>query len=247
MPPRKPVRSNIPPKEETKTIPLNAGTPRKKDPRTNTGNQKSIWRQIADFFGNESMHFILGIIVTLLLVYVTVGMISYFSTGAEDQSKMELSWSELHGVREDIQNITSVSGALLSHNLIHQGFGIASFAIIFFLFIAALRLMQVKFLSVWKTFFNAFFILVWVSISLGFVDIYFKPNIFFSLGGRHGVFVSQWLISYIGELGLLLSLFGILLIYSIIASSKTIPFIRSLFTKKEKENILSKNEDEVEE
>jgi S-DNA-T family DNA segregation ATPase FtsK/SpoIIIE len=148
MPPRKPVRSNIPPKEETKTIPLNAGTPKKKDPRTNTGNQKSIWRQIADFFGNESMHFILGIIVTLLLVYVTVGMISYFSTGAEDQSKMELSWSELHGVREDIQNITSVSGALLSHNLIHQGFGIASFAIIFFLFIAALRLMQVKFLSV---------------------------------------------------------------------------------------------------
>ena len=110
----------------------------------------------------------------LFVAFVTIGMISYFFTGAEDQSKMELTFSQLHHMRKDIHNLTSVAGALISHNLILEGFGISAFAIPFFFMVIAFRMMKVKILSLLKTFFHGFFWLVWLSVTLGFFDLYLK-------------------------------------------------------------------------
>jgi S-DNA-T family DNA segregation ATPase FtsK/SpoIIIE len=171
-------------------------------------------------------------------------MVSYFFTGAEDQSLMELSWSQLHQSRSEIHNTTKVAGAVISHSLIHEGFGISSFAILIFAFVIAFRLIKVKILPILKTFFHASFWLVWLSVTLGFVDFFFKPDLFFRLGGRHGVFASEWLVSYIGETGLLLSLSGILLVYLIIVYQGTIPAIKSLFAAKEASSTIHTFNDE---
>jgi DNA segregation ATPase FtsK/SpoIIIE, S-DNA-T family len=231
MPPRKPVRPQTTHRDEVKTIGLETNTRRPpKNPVAKTDNH--YWKKIVSFFKSEITHFVVGMLLFVVLLLVGVGMISYFFTGAEDQSLMELSWSQLHQSRNEIQNTTKVAGALISHSLIHEGFGISSFAILLFAFVIAFRLIKVKIFSILKTFFHASFWLVWLSLSLGFIDFYFKPDIFFRLGGRHGVFAGEWLVSYIGETGLLLSLSGILLVYLIIVYQGTIPAIKSLFSKK---------------
>ena len=244
MPPRKPVRTTIQPKEETKTIPLNVSP--KKNKKEKYGNKADVpgtWSQIGRFLSNDRLRFIIGLSLLFVLIYFTIGMISYFFTGAEDQSKMELTFSELHGVRKDIQNITSFGGALFAHQIIHKSFGIGAFAILLFAGILSFRLMNKRFCSLWKAFFHSAFWLIWLSVTLGFIDVYFKPQVFFLLGGEHGVYVSEWLISYIGEIGLLMAIIVSMLIYSIITTAKTITFLRNLFSGKKN---VTENEYETE-
>jgi DNA segregation ATPase FtsK/SpoIIIE, S-DNA-T family len=232
MPPRKPIRTHIQTKEETKSIPLNVTGKRKK--KADKRSTQETWTQFSNFFKSDQLHFIIGLSIFIILIYFAIGMGSYFFTGADDQSKMELSMRELHTVRKDIQNTTSVAGAYVAHFLIHKGFGIGAFAMLFFAVVLSFRLMKKRICSLWKAFFHSAFWLIWLSISLGFVDYYFKPQLFFPLGGEHGVFVSEWLISYIGELGILLAIGGSLLIYSVITTAKTISFLRNLFSGNKK-------------
>ncbi len=243
MPPRKPVRPQPTNRDEVKTIGLESTTRRPvKHPVSK--NNKQYWEKTGRFFKSEITHFVVGMMIFVILLLVSVGMISYFSTGAEDQSLMELSWSQLHESRNEIQNTTKVAGAVISHSLIHEGFGISSFAMLFFAFVIAFRLIKVKIISLSRSFFHASFWLVWLSLSLGFIDVYYKPDLFFRLGGQHGVFACEWLVSYIGEIGLLLSLSGIFLAYLIIAYQGTIPAIKSLFSKKTASSKVQQQTDE---
>ena len=247
MPPRKPVRNQPNSRDEVKTIGLDTNVKKPTPKPVNKKNDKPFWDNIAHFFKSEITHFVVGMLLFVILLLVGVGMVSYFFTGAEDQSLMELSWSELHQSRNEIHNTTKVAGAVISHSLIHEGFGISSFSILLFAFVIAFRLIKVKIFSILKTFFHASFWLIWLSLTLGFVDFFFKPDLFFRLGGRHGVFAGEWLVSYIGETGLLLSLAGVLLVYLIIVYQGTIPAIKSLFAKKESETKITQKFDDEDE
>ena len=251
MAPRKPVRTISEPKKETKTIPLEVEPTTRKAPVRKTApvkNDTSSRIQLIAFFKSETLHVILGIIIIIVAFYLATAMVSYFFTGAEDQSKMEMSFTELREARTEIHNITSFVGALSAHNLIHQGFGIGALTIPFFLFILAMRFLKQRIFSLWKSFLHSFFWMIWLSLALGIIDTTFEPGVFFMLGGAHGVAVSTLITSYIGELGIVLSLGGSLLIYSIISSSKTLPFLKKLFRKKEMSApvLLDEDGDEVE-
>lgn len=250
MAPRKPVRTINEPKKESKTIPLEVetakNTTRRKAPAKKNG--PGMWTQLIQFIRNDTFHFVIGLLLMLVTIYFTAGMTSYFFTGAEDQSKMELTFSELHAERGGISNITSFVGALSSHQLIHRGFGVGAFALLFFSFILALRLMKQRTFSLWKTAIHCFFWMLWLSLVLGMVDTYLKPGIFFLLGGAHGVAVGNTIVSYIGELGILLLLAGTMIVYSIISSPRTLPYLRSLFSKKALNNpVILDEEGEIDE
>lgn len=175
---------------------------------------------------------VLGLILLVLISFTTISFFSYFLTGAEDQSKMELSFSELHEKRNEIKNITSMAGALIAHHSIHKGFGIASFAFLFFFLVLSFKLLKIRLLSLTKSFFHSFFWVVWLSITLGFFDHLLKPNLFFWLGGQHGVVASQWLISYIGETGMVLGMVGSFSIYLLISAPSTKVWFQQLTTKR---------------
>lgn len=236
MAPRKPVRPISEPKKETKTIPLAVDSaPKKKTTRKSEPRRQGpgFGQQVVSFFRNENLHVIAGILTLMVSFYISIAMVSYFFTGAEDQSKMEMSFSELHSARGEIRNVSSFVGALVSHKLIHQGFGIGAFAIPFYLVVVGMRFFRQRIFSLWKSFLHSFFWMIWLSLLLGMADTYFTPEIFFLLGGAHGVAVGNLIISYIGEMGILMSLAGVMLIYSIIANSRTIPFLKKLFGKKQ--------------
>jgi len=96
-------------------------------------------------------------------------------------------------------------------------------------------MLKVKTPSVWKSFFHASFWLIWLSITLGFaVNPFVKDRIFFAPGGQHGEAASDWMISYVGYPGTLMILIATFLVYCIVSSNATIPFLKRLFFKKSK-------------
>ncbi len=233
-------------KTTSRTIPLRASkkqAPRAKTKKKSSGSQ--WYGELLKIIKNERLHLILGVVLLAIFIYLLVGMLSYFFTGAEDQSVMHgRTTKEIFGQRSAIQNITNVMGALFAQSAIDKGFGIGAFAIPFFFILLAFRLMKRKFMSLWKAFFHAGFWLLFLSLSLGFVDNYFEPNIFFKLGGNHGKNISSWLISYVGELGLMLGLGGILIIYAVISSIRVAKSLSAIFSSKKERSYATIEEDD---
>jgi len=230
------------PKKPIKTIPkpeprLETKSERKDKKQTTKSNNVGLGKKLINFIADERTRFIVGIAVLISVVFLLISFISYFFFAYIDQSKMDLSWSELQLMRSDIQNWGSVLGAVLSDSLIRHGFGIASFAMLYFGTVLGLRLMKVRIASLWKAFFHASFWLVWLSVMLGYVLIPFYNNYTFSFspGGEQGDEASKWLISYVGMPGTLMILIGTFLIYAIVSSKSTIPFLKRIFFRKSKD------------
>ena len=227
MAPKKPIK-NITKPASTSEI--------KYQKKEKISNGPGAGRKIINFFSDERTRFILGTAVLIGVVFLLISFISYFFFAYVDQSKMDLSWHELQQMRSEIQNWGSVTGAILADSIIRHGYGLASFAIVYFGTVLGLRLMKVRIASLWKSFFHASFWLIWLSITLGFTLIPFYNNytFSFSLGGEQGDATSKWLISYVGMPGTLMLLAGTFFIYCIVSWKGTIPFIKRLFTRKPK-------------
>ncbi|MEI8087778.1 MAG: DNA translocase FtsK 4TM domain-containing protein, partial [Paludibacter sp.] len=233
MAPKKPIKTISTPKPEYKAEPK---TQQKTEKKVSDPNEPSSWKKFKLFITDERTRIVLAIIVALGVLFLFVSFVSYFFTGAADQSKMDLSWREMQQMRTDIHNWASVSGAILAETFINKWFGISSFAILYFGIVLSLRLIKVKFTTLWEAFFHSSFWLVWVSVLLGFIvsPFYEYYTFNFSFGGKHGDEVSKWLVSYVGFPGTIMLLIGTLLVYSIVSSKATIPFLKGLFTKKVK-------------
>ncbi len=230
MAPRKPIKKNnlnIKKDYQEKEKP--------KRPANGSSGIREFFQKLKNFFSDERTAFVLGLFLFLIVIYLGLSFLSYFFTGAADQSKLDVPWSELKLMRSQIQNWASVAGAYISEMFINRWFGLPSFAILWFFTVAAFRLMNVRIQPVLKTFFHCFFWLVWGSVFLGFaVSPFVKDILFFSPGGQHGDFISQWFISYTGRPGTFILLLGILILYCVISFKSTIPFIKSLFKRKAK-------------
>ena len=83
---------------------------------------------IKTFLGNERTRFVTGLILCILTIYVGLSLISFFFTGAADQSKIEnVPLLDLLSYTGAVENWTGVRGAFLSDLLMNRWFGIASF------------------------------------------------------------------------------------------------------------------------
>lgn len=243
MAPKKPIKTSPKPeyrpeqKVEQKTI-----------KQTKSSTEPGFGVKFMLFLKDERTRVIAGIGLLIAVLFLFLAFVSYFFTGAVDQSKMDLSWSEMQQMRTEIQNWASVTGAILSETFINRWFGVSSFAILYFGLVLALRLMKVKAPSAWKAFFHSCFWLIWVSVLLGFIiSPFYNDYIFtFSPGGKHGDEVSKWLVSYIGMPGTLMALVGLFLFYAIITSKATIPFLKRIFTPKSRRPVVIEPEVYVE-
>jgi len=234
MAPRKPIKPTQ--KAEIKQeSTINARQP--SAPKSNIPTTSS-WQSFRSFFIDERTHFVLGIFVIIAVLYLTLAFVSYFFTGAADQSKMDLPFSEALSSRFDVKNWTSVLGALTAETMIHRWFGVSSFALLFFGLIIGFKLLRVKSMAILPAFFHSFFWLFWLSIVLALaLNPFVKGVLFFAPGGLHGEVISQFVNSYIGLPGTVMSLVGIFLVYSIVSSKLTIPFLKRLFSKKDKTKV----------
>jgi len=215
-------------------------------------NNGSTWRAVKAFFTNERTRYITGLVICLFTIYIGLALISFFFTGGVDQSKIEnVPLSDLVSNKGSVENWTGVRGAYLADLFMNRWFGVSSFMILFFLGSVGLKMMNLTRVSLLKRFLFCAATLIWGSVFCAFLFVAGYEDTFIYLGGQHGYFISEWLISNIGIPGTILLLVGSFLIIAIFTSKRTIPFLQRIFsfgwitkrTKKEKPDVVS-NPDE---
>ena len=206
----------------------NSNTQNKTKSRNESPKQtSSTWENIKHWYYDERVRFVFGLIVSICGFYLLVAFISFFSTGAADQSIMEMpQWREQSEMRTHIQNWTGVPGAILAHFFIDKCFGVSAFSIAIFIFLTGLNRIKLYKRSVLRLFIQCFFWLIWSSVAIAYTCSYFYANSFFYWGGEHGHIIAQWLNSYVKPLGTALILLCSAIIFSTFTYKGTLPFLK---------------------
>lgn len=146
---------------------------------------------------------ILGIFLILFALYSAISFTSYlfhFFGFGNDDALLQIKFSELF--TNDIQhnNWAGRVGAILAYQFVHQWFGIASYIISFYIFILGVFLAtKHQLLDLWKSFRYSVALLVWLSLSTGF--IFYYVDRYEILGGVFGYRGAELLISITGKIG----------------------------------------------
>ena len=199
----------------------------KKKTDKETEPKKISKNRFTTFFKSETTHFVIGLISVIFSVYLLLAFTSFFFTGAADQSILDNQQpGELMQTTNHVKNYAGARGAQLAEFLINECFGIAAYFIILFLAGAGMKMMKAYQFRVWKWFMSCSILLVWFSITLGFIFDGTFSDSFIYPGGLHGHNVSAWLVSQIGMPGLGLLLLITALLFFVYLSSETINMIR---------------------
>lgn len=180
-------------------------------------------------FHNEKLNFIIGIISFVVAIYLILAFISFFSTGAADQSLIEVPRvGEIMNEKREFQNSCGSIGAYASYFFVKECFGLPAFLIPFFLILVSMSLMRVYTINLLKWFMCLMLIMVWASIVLAkfiaplFMDSCYNP------GGDHGMYVCRWIENLIGAPGLTAILGLTAIAFLTYISAETIYVIRKM-------------------
>src|ERR1700761_182870 len=157
---------------------------------------------------------ILGLFFLIMSVYFLVAFTSYLFTWQEDQSYVSPANGGWHNLFKTTQELTDNGiknpvvenwlgkfGALLSNQFIFEWFGIASFLFVFVFFIIGYRLLfKVRLYSASKTVGYSLFLLVFVSVTLGFFHAFFSDAPHF-LEGNFGFWTNRLMDAQVGQAG----------------------------------------------
>jgi len=183
------------------------------------------------FFRNETVQFVVGLVLVIFSVYLLLAFSSFFFTGAADQSILDSGDpQELAATDNRVQNYAGSRGAQLASYLINDCFGVPAYFILLFLAVAGLKLMRVRAFRLWRWFIGCSLALIWFSVFLGFAFKGYYDSSFLYLGGMHGYNVSNWLVSQIGIPGVWLLLLATALCFFIYLSARTIIWLRKLLS-----------------
>lgn len=194
-----------------------------------TGSDSASTNKFVAFFTNETIHFVLGLVLVIFSVYLLLALSSFFFTGADDQSIVDSgNPQDLSAVTNQVKNYAGSRGAQLASYLINDCFGVSSFFILVFLAVAGLKLMRVRVFRLWKWFIGCSLLLIWFSVFFGFALMGKYEDSFIYLGGRHGYNVSNWLSSQVGVPGVWLILLATVICFFIYVSAQTVIWLRSV-------------------
>ena len=193
---------------------------KKKKRRVNKRTPAAAKRKtgIVAFFRSERVHFVVGVIIAFAGIFGLMAMISFFFTGAADQSIINnRSFRELINDKTvHVENWTSTGGAILSERWINGGFGIFSLLIPLFAIYLGLLLMGVTRVSLVKVFFLTAFALIGGSIASAFVLGKLFPKSHIIWGGSHGNQIEMILENTIGWPGVVLVILLFILVFMVV-------------------------------
>lgn len=195
-----------------------AKSTKRKRKKTTTATARKRRTAIISFLKNERVRFIFGILVAFLGIFTLLAIISFFFTGAADQSKVlnKSFWELTQDKQLEVNNWTSTGGAFLAETLVNKWFGIFSILIPFFIIYFGLRLMKVSDFSFIKVLLITAFGLVCGSITSAFIFGRLFPKSHINWGGAHGSQIERLLESSIGVPGMILLVLLFILIIVIV-------------------------------
>lgn len=155
-----------------------------------------------DFIFDERTHKIIGLGFILFSVYLAVAFTSFLFTWQVDQSVVnDAGWRMfLETNPEAAGNWMGKVGAVVSHLFIHRWFGIAAYAFVLIFFLLGFRILFRRWmLPITSTLRYSFFLIIWLSLTLGFICS-LTHNYYF-LGGAFGYHGYQWIQGLLGAFG----------------------------------------------
>ncbi|BAX81537.1 FtsK/SpoIIIE family DNA translocase [Labilibaculum antarcticum] len=195
------------------------------------------------FLADERIKFLFGITLSLFTIYIGLAFVSFFFTGGADQSKLDIKWLELiTDSKVRVENWTGKTGAYISNLVINKGFGIASFSFLYVLVVLTLRIWGVKIQSLRKTIIYTLLFCIWFSVLMSFLFVQSTSHSFLFLGGVHGYFISEWLISLIGNIGTLFLVVLSFLTLVTFGFQNSISFFKKIVKSKPKTDPIADND-----
>ncbi len=204
--------------------------------------EKNAKPQNGSWFKDERFKVTLGIIISGFAVLLFISFISYLFTWKTDQS---FNWTRVFSEPEyKVDNWSGKLGAYFSNLFINRWFGIASIAIPFMLLLLGFALMKVKIKRLGFYLRVLFAGMVILSVWLGYILSDFNGILGSGLGGKHGLYISEWLRSFSGIIGTGLILVATTVIFLVFTNSNTIGWLQKIFTfrRKPAENKTSSKE-----
>lgn len=179
---------------------------------------------------NDNTNFVLGLALTALSICVIIAFLSYFKTGAEDQSMaMSLRPGEIFNRSGEFKNICGSLGALVSYYMIDRWFGIPAFLAPLYILLCGLKIMGVyKNVNLIQWFFGLMLLMIWGSVTMGKFLAPIMGEQVFNPGGGHGAYVCQWLENVVGSPGLVAILLVVAIAFLTYLTSETISVIRKM-------------------
>jgi len=155
--------------------------------------------EIKEVVKDERTFKIIGSICLLIAVFLFIAIASYCATWDEDQDKVMQFGVKIFATNDvQVANLLGVLGAFIAHQLVYNGFGLASFFICTFFFVIGVNnLFDKRVFSIAR---NVKYVLVGllvISVALAFVG----NKASFSFGGAVGEMLSAWLVKWIGNFG----------------------------------------------
>ena len=191
------------------------------------------------FLKNEKFRFIFGIFLLGFSAYLLISFVSFLFNGAEDQSIMDMGWSEfLFNSKLDVKNNGMKVGALLAEKIINGGFGLASFIFIYMLAITGVKILGRNVQRYAHIMLYSLVSVIWLSLALGLLFNKTTSGSFFYLGGHYGFVLGNWLRSLIGLAGFILLLAITALMVIVIRFDKAFVYLNNfiLSGRKTKQN-----------
>ena len=193
----------------------------KKEHKENNRNGKKK----TSFFRDERLKITIGLILTGFSILLLLAFVSYLFTWKIDQS---FEWRKVFSNPDfRVDNWSGKVGAWFANVFLNKWFGIASFSFPFLILLMGLKLMHVNILPLGRTIRITLVFTFLVSIWLGYIFGTAGGFLGSGPGGRHGLYVSDWLKAFSGNIGtlfILLILTFAMVVFSFDSSFKSLSF-----------------------
>ena len=208
-------------------------------------NNNNILLKIKDFFSNEKVRIIIGIIFIFCAFYLFSSLFSFIFYGDKDYNLLKHSLDEVSKESKVYENWIGYVGARMANTIINQWFGIATLFWPWFLIRTGIQLIHpFGHYNLPKKLIDLFFITIWGSIACAFIVPTLEIVPYIQLGGNHGNEIVKYLSTLIGNVGLGAIIILTLLIYLIDPAIRWTKRIIAYANKKTQER-KEKGEDEL--
>ena len=202
---------------------------KRNDRKVKSSSNHSLFSSIKNIFIDEKFTFVIGILLVGISIYLTLAFVSYFSTGAADQSLIEdPREGEVLNQHQEFANTCGSIGAYASWYFIKRCFGLPAFLIPLFILLLGIHLIRAYRVNLLKWFLALMILMIWASITLAKFLSPFLKDICYNPGGDHGLFVCQYIENLVGAPGLTAILGLTAIAFLTYLSAETIFVIRKL-------------------
>ena len=202
---------------------------KKIEKKTKSRSGGSWFSSVKNIFLDEKFIFVIGVLLVGIAVYLTLAMVSYFTTGTADQSLIEdPREGEVLNQHHEFMNTCGSIGAYASWFFIKRCFGLPAFLIPVFILLLGIHLIRAYKVNLLKWFLALMVLMIWSSITLAQFLTPLFSNACYNPGGDHGLFVCQYIENLVGAPGLTAILGLTAIAFLTYISAETISFIRKL-------------------